>query len=411
MARTHQVISADGHIEGPFDWNKRMPAKYKGAAPQLAQRESDGAYEWRLEYGGVSQKQTVGAGLYSGLRYDQFTPTTARSYWNPDGSPRPGTSADDPVQRLREQDLDGIDAEVLFWPVGMNMVHSLIGKDNRQFGVTGTGSSSSSSDAYRAVIRMYTDFLAEYCSVAPDRLIGSLVLPQTGVDDAIAEIEHGRKNGLRSVILQNWPNGSGSPAPEDDRFWAAAQDLGMRVSPHGTFGSGIVPPHDIIVTPESAVSGSIPGGRPATMGQLIYHGVFDRFPNLKIYFAETQASWLPGYLDIADEFYQRWYTYFDIKLKKQPSQYVRDHMRFSFIHDRLAMKLRHYIGVDLLMWGSDFPHSVGTFPESKIILEELFEGVPAAERRKVLVDNVCDFFGLDSSKPITETPRAAVAAH
>ena len=400
MTRLYEVISADGHIEGPFEWNKeRMPAKYKGAAPELVQRESDGAYTWRVEYAGVSSQQTVGAGLYSGLRYDEFTPARARSYWNPDGSPRPGTSGFDPVQRLREQDMDGVDAEVLFWPVGMNMVHQLMGKDD---------------DAYRAVIRMYTDFLGEYCSVAPDRLIGSLVLPQTGIDDAIAEIEHGRRLGLRSVILQNWPNGSGAPVPDvDDRFWAAAQALEMRISPHGTFGSGVVPPHDAIVTPENSLAGqTVMGKGPLTMtiAQLIYHGVFDRFPNLKIYFAETQATWLAGHMDYTDEFYQRYYSFFDIKLKKQPSQYMRDNMKFSFIHDRLAMKFRHYIGVDLLMWGSDFPHSVGTFPESKVILEELFEGVPAAERRKVTVDNVCDFFGLDATKPITETPGAKVAA-
>jgi predicted TIM-barrel fold metal-dependent hydrolase len=68
------------------------------------------------------------------------------------------------------------------------------------------------------------------------------------------------------------------------------------------------------------------------------------------------------------------------------------------------MQLRHYIGVDLLMWGTDFPHSVGTFPDTQYILEELFEGVPEDERRKVLVDNVCDFFGLDPNKELTPTP-------
>ncbi|MSQ61049.1 MAG: hypothetical protein EXR43_00440 [Dehalococcoidia bacterium] len=400
MTRTYQVISADGHIEGPFDWSKRMPAKYKDAAPKLVKREDD-SYVWSLEYAGVSKQQTVGAGLYSGARYDEFLPATARTYWNADGSLRPGSSGEDPIQRLREQDQDGIDAEVLFWPVGLLMVGDLRDK---------------APDAYKAVIRMYNDFVAEYCSVAPDRLIGNCVLPWTGVDDAIAEIQHARKKGIRSVILQKWPNGSGSPMPEDDRFWAASLDIGMRLSPHGTFGDGIgsplPPPHDLL-TPESALSGlngqMVGGGnRAITMGQLM--PVFDRFPDLKVYFAESQASWLPGHMDFSDEIYQRWSYFFDIKLKKQPSQYIRDHMKFSFIHDRLAMKFRHYIGIDMLMWGTDFPHSVGTFPESKIILEELFEGVPAAERRRVLVDNVCDFFGLDATKPLTETPGAAVAA-
>jgi predicted TIM-barrel fold metal-dependent hydrolase len=79
-------------------------------------------------------------------------------------------------------------------------------------------------------------------------------------------------------------------------------------------------------------------------------------------------------------------------------------MRFSFIHDRLAMPLRHYIGLDILMWGSDFPHSVGTFPDSRYVLEELFEDIPEAERRQVLVENPCELFGLDPDHELTPTP-------
>ena len=391
--RTYKVISADGHIEGPFDWAARLPAKYKDAAPKLAKRDDD-SYAWRLQYGGVNDEFVLGGQLYCGLRYDQFVPNRVRTYWNPDGSLRPGASAENPVQRLREQDQDGIDAEVLFWPAGMQMVH---------------GVASSDIDAYRAIIRMYTDFLAEYCSAAPDRLIGCPVLPQTGVDDAIAEMEHAKKKGLRSVIIQNWPNGSGDPKPEeDDKFWAAALDLDMRITPHSGFGAGnITRTNETRVPPEYVLAGqgNMANNRLATtIGQLMYYGTFDRFPDLKIYFAETQASWLAAHMDYTDEFYLRWTHFHDLKLKKLPSQYIRDHMKFSFIHDRLAMHLRHLIGLDLLMWGSDHPHSVGTFPDSQYILTDLFEGVPEQERRQVLVDNACDFFDLDREKELTPTP-------
>ncbi len=398
--RTYQVISADGHIEGPFDWNARMPAKYKGAAPRLVNLEEEGRYVWRTEWAGVQEEYPIGGGLYCGMRYDEFLPEAVSTYWNPDGSPRPGTAVD-PVQRLREQDIDGIDAEILFLPAGIRgrIINALIGHD---------------PDAHRAVIRMYNDFITEYCSVAPDRLIAGCMVPETGVGDAIAEITYARKQGIRHVVLMNWPNGSGSPALEDDRFWAAAQDLDIKISPHGSFGAGQLKPHPISISDENALSGQrIMGGQPtATIAQLTSNGVFDRFPNLKIYFAETQATWLAGHLDYVDEFYNRWAYYhgLDKKLKKQPSQYIRDHCRFSFIHDRLAMQLRHFIGLDLLMWGSDFPHSVGTYPDSRVILEDLFDGVPKAERRKVLVDNVCEFFGLDPQAAITETPGATIAA-
>jgi predicted TIM-barrel fold metal-dependent hydrolase len=211
------------------------------------------------------------------------------------------------------------------------------------------------------------------------------------------------------VTLQNWPNGSGSPSPEDDRFWAAAIDLGMRLSPHQAFGDQSIPVGGSAITPEYVLAGQNVMGKTAfttTLAQLMYHGVFDRFPTIKFYFAETQGAWLANHLDYVDEFYMRWAAYHGLneKLKKMPSGYIRDHCKFSFIHDRMVMKLRYYIGLDLLMWGSDFPHSVGTFPDSRETLDDLFEGVPEEERRQVLVDNVCDFFGLDPHKELTPTP-------
>ena len=103
-----------------------------------------------------------------------------------------------------------------------------------------------------------------------------------------------------------------------------------------------------------------------------------------------------------DEFYLRWYRYHDVNLKKMPSQYYRDHCRFSFIHDRVVMQLRQFIDPALLMWGTDFPHSIGSYPDSRHILAEIFDAVPDAIRRQVLVDNVCEFFDL-GSEPRTDT--------
>ena len=386
--RTYNAISADGHLDGPVDWAKWLPEQYKSYAPKLVTHE-DGGTGWQIEIGDWSHKTYLGAGLYCGARYDEFTKETARTYFNPDGSLRPGCG--EPAQRLREQDQDGLDAEILYF-------HSVAG-------LAGLAADKK-PEAHLVLTRMYNDWLADYCSVAPDRLIGNAVMPRSGVEDTIAEMERCKKLGLRAASIQTWPNGGGDPSPEDDRFWAAAPDIGMAISPHVTFGDGIMVRDREGVGPVGSVCGQgFSGGKPSvTIGQLTVSGVFDRFPNLRIYFAETQAMWLPGHLDWIDEFYQRWYTYHNIKLKKQPSQYIRDHCKFSFIHDRMAMKYRYDIGVDMLMWGSDFPHSVGTFPESRAILDELFEDVPEAERRQVLVGNVCDFFGLDPEKPLTPTP-------
>jgi predicted TIM-barrel fold metal-dependent hydrolase len=387
-ARHYQVISADGHVDGPVDWEKRLPDKYKWVAPKLVTK-ADGSEWWMIEANGIQAARPLGSGLYCGLRYDEFTKQSARTYHNPDGSLRPGVGG--PVARLREQDQDGIDAEILF-------IHAVVST----FGAV----KAKDPDAYRVLVRMYNDFLVEYSSIAPDRLIPMAFHMQTGLDDAIAEMERCKKMGFRGIAVGDWPNGSGAPSKEDDRFWAAALDMDMKLAPHLSFGSNALPMDPIGVSAEQALSGhGFTGGKPAnTIAQLILSGVFDRFPKMKIYFAEAQGGWLAPHMDFMDEFYQRWYTWHGIKLSKQPSQYIRDHMRFSFIHDRMAMKLRNFIGTDLLMWGSDFPHSVGTWPDSRTILDELFEDVPVAERKKVLVDNVCEFFGLDPEKPLTPTP-------
>jgi predicted TIM-barrel fold metal-dependent hydrolase len=385
--RTYQVISGDGHIEGPIEFEPYLPEKHRDLAPKLEQR-ADGVWMW---HGRGDVSSIVGSNVYSGLRYDQFVAANTCTYWNPDGSLRPGASPD-PAVRLREQDQDGVDAEVLYFPMAAGMLTAGAGGD---------------IEAQHAAVRAYTNFLADYCSVAPDRLIGTMLLPYTGIDDAIAEMEHGHSRGLRAVALQNWPSGAAGPTPDDDQFWAASLDLGMAVAPHISFGNGQVPAHEIHVTPERAIGGFNQLGNPRTtmpIAQLIHAGVFDRFPSLKVYFAESEVSWLAGWLEYIDEFYSRWAPFHGLELPKMPSDYVRDHCRFCMISDRMAVQLRHFIGTEMFMWGSDFPHSVGTWPDSTYILGEFFEGVPDEERRQILVLNACNLFGLDPDRELTATP-------
>jgi predicted TIM-barrel fold metal-dependent hydrolase len=385
--RTYQIISADGHLEIPAARIlSYIPEKHRGSAPTLVTKD-DGTEWWQLD---EWERDSVGP-LVCDLPYDEFVLPIGGRYHTMDGTPRPGTG--DAAQRLREQDRDGIDAEVLFPPFFLGgFIRLLATKDE---------------EAYKSIVRAYNTYLAEeYCSVAPDRLIGNAMVLETGVDDAIEEMKRCKEMGLRSATLRLWPNGGERYQPEDDRFFAASLDMDMRLSPHVTFGGPVtIPPERNRVRPRMVFGmGAGSGAAMSTIGDLMYHGVFGRFPDLRFYFAETQAAWLPHSLNWADEFFLRWYRFYDVKLDKLPSEYVRQHCRFSFIADRLAMKFRYYIGLDLLMWGSDFPHSVGTHPHSRQFIEELFEDVPERERHQVLVENVCDFFGLDPQKELTPTP-------
>jgi predicted TIM-barrel fold metal-dependent hydrolase len=383
--RSYKVISADGHVEVPIDFPGRVPAKFKDLVPHLMRRD-DGTEYWQM---GEFTRENIG-NLYCDLAFNEFTPQNTKRYHFNDGSSRPGTG--DAVQRLREQDKDGIDAEVLFFPIfGPAFLRKLL---------------PANRDAYLACVQAYNTFLAqEYCAVAPDRLIGNAMVPESGVDDAIAEMARCRKMGLRAVSLTMWPNGGPDPKPElDDRFWAALLDSDTRLAPHVNFGGPIHAAESPTV--EMAVSGSgattMTGG---TIGRLILHGTFERFPKLKMYFAETQCSWLIHALNNRlDEVYLRWHAFYGLKLKKLPSEYWREHCMFGFIIDHTAMKLRDYIGTDMMAWGSDFPHSMGTYPVSREMVGEMFEGVPETDRNKVLVDNMVQFYGLDTKRELTPTP-------
>ena len=290
MERHYRVVSADGHLEVPPDgWLAHVPDEHRERAPRLV-RLRTGGEGWVVEgMPMIHNGQNVAAG--------RPLKVLGGSYWDPDGTPVPGTG--DGAQRLREQDRDGIDAEILFPPVFITRFIENI----------------EDKDAYLAMVRAYNDFLAEdYCAVAPDRLVGNAVMPATGIDDAIGELKRAKDLGLRSVCLGPFPNGTGTPAPEDDRFWEAALELGMPLTAHATMGDRT---HPLLVQSAtgkfdlalSMMSRTIP---PPVMAlvQMIVSGVFDRLPDLRIYLAETNASWMPGVFYMIDDSYglfRHWY--------------------------------------------------------------------------------------------------------
>ena len=386
MARHYQVISADGHVETPPDpWVKYVPDKWKDRAPRLINLP-DGGEGWLIEGRPMMRngQNITGRGP---IRFD------FGSYYKPDGSPNDG--AGPPEQRLREQDEDGIDAEVLFPPVfATRFLEGIMDRD-----------------VYCSMIRAYNTWLGEeYCAVAPDRLIGNSVTPISDIDDAVAAVEHAHSVGLKSVAFYQFPNGSGFAEPEDDRFWEKCLELDMAISPHFGFGEIRAP---------APKPGTGTAGQPYAsalvqragshapvycMAQLMAAGVFDRFPDIKFYFAETNASWLPSSMFFMDDNHEIFSTAFEgRRMELTPSEYIARHCHFSIIRDPIAIEMADLIPMDNIMWGSDFPHSVGSYPSSQAFLDKAFEGQPEL-RRKVTLENPAAFYNLDLDAEITETP-------
>lgn len=392
MGKTYRLISSDGHLEVPPErWTPRVPARYRDRAPRTV-RLPDGGDGLLIE--GLPVQTANFLDLRAGR---------APHHWGPLGLRIEETAGTGPPeQRVKEQEMDGLDAEVLFPAMLAGpVVWRSIGDD----------------EVYKAVIRAYNDWLAEdYCAVAPDRLIGLGVIPQTNIDDAVAELEHCARKGLRGVVLGNFPGGKDYPTPEDDRFWAVALETGMAVTVHVKFNplAGLLAPQPsrLFVYPKEdptlmrklrrglvewiALFGLPPA---VSLSQLILAGVFDRFPALHIFFAETRLGWVPFWLETADLWYRRhlgWaQEYLGFKPPARlPSEYVREHIYFSVQYERVAVELRHHIGVARIMFATDFPHIECEWPHSRPAIEAIYADVPEAERQRIWAGNAVDFFHL-----------------
>lgn len=391
MSRKYEVISGDGHLETPPDFVAHVPAKYKDRAPRLIRLPDGGGDAWLAEGMPLAyaSQNLKGRGV---VRFK------GQSYFNEDGSRTEG--AGDGLQRLREQDEDGIDAELLFAPIfAVRFLEHI-----------------SDRDAYLAMVQAYNSWLAEYTSIAPDRLIGNALMPVSGIDDAIGELNRTHEMGFKSVQLVQFPNGSGGPKDRiDDAFWERSLELGMALSPHMMFG-GIIniggARHDTSQWPAEAGMTQHSTTAPApTMAQMIVNGTFDRLPELRFYFAEINAAVFAASLYYMDRDYLEYNSWFQLKLPRMPSEYMREHGLYGMVREDLAVRMGAEMGEDmpleLFWWGSDFPHSVGTFPRSREYIKETFGSLDPELRHRILVGNAAEHLGLDLDADITETPAAA----
>jgi predicted TIM-barrel fold metal-dependent hydrolase len=391
MVTQYDFISSDTHLEVlPERWTGRVPSKYRDRMPRTVPHPDGG-----------DAIQIEGAPLFQVAYLDLRAGRTAED-WQPFGvSVAETAGVGPPEQRLREQDQDGCAAEVLF--------------PNMQAGPR-LWRSIDDDAAYAAAVRAYNDWLAEeYCAVNPERLLGLGVLPMTTLEDSLAELEHCAALGLKGALLSAFPNGKAYPLPEDDRFWAAALDLRMPLTVHvafDRFGPRAQQPAFKYPVDDPEVLRKVRSGvveemsrlglAPAlSFSQLIASGVFDRFPDLKIFFAETRLGWIPFWMNEADFWYERhrhWaQRYLGFKPpKRKPSEYIKDHFRFSVQGPELvAIELRHHIGVEHIMFATDFPHIESEWPHTKPTLDRLTADLTPDERSHIVAGNVIDYFGLD----------------
>jgi predicted TIM-barrel fold metal-dependent hydrolase len=318
------------------------------------------------------------------------------------------TGAWDHGQRVKVLDADGIAGEVIF-PDGiteMNMPPFGAGLSLPTEGIV--------PELQWAGARAHNRWLAELCQMAPERRAGVAIVPALwDVEEAVAECRWAREHGLRGVLLPvMWGKLTPYHHPKYDPLWAACQELELVAhfhsgsSPMSDYFGGSFPPEDGVGLP-GAVGIYISevawwNARPLTF--LIWGGVFERFPALRVAITEGTTIWVPEFLTLLDFRYE--VTHYAAKLgdyrshlSRKPSAYFhRNVFLGASCMPRREVELREAIGLDNIMWGSDYPHPEGTWPETRQQMIEAMRGIPEADAAAMLGGNAARVYGFDTEK-------------
>jgi predicted TIM-barrel fold metal-dependent hydrolase len=315
------------------------------------------------------------------------------------------TGAWDHDARLKVLDGDGIAGEVIF-PDGITEMNAP--PFGAGIGLTPRGATH---DLQWAGARAHNRWLAEFVQMAPERREGVAVVPATwDVDEAVEEVRWARRNGLGSIMIPvMWGDHAPYHHPCYQPLWAACQELDVVVHFHSGpaeseqyFGSW--PPDPGAETLRGAMGIYVSEvawfvARPLTF--LIWGGIFEDFPQLKVAITEGTAMWAPSYLELLD---QRASSHagsaklgdFTSHLSLKPSEYFARNIRIgAMVHPR-EMELRKEIGVGCLMWGSDYPHPEGSWPETENRMNASFTGAPEPDTAAILGGNAAEWYGFDA---------------
>ena len=367
------MISSDSHIIEPPDlWTHRLDAKHKDRGPRVVSEE-DGDF-WYV--GDV--RSTSFSGIQAGVRFEDREKLRPSGRWE---EVREGSY--NPEAFVKENESDGVNASVLYPTAGFSFYGSVF-----------------DGELLSAIFRAFNDWLIDFCSANPKQLLGVGMVNVDNVDEAVGEMERIRKNGLVGAMIPAYsPPDRTYNLPDYDALWTAAQDLDIPLSLHiGTNraarGQGFRHFNNFRASEMAAVDYWVR----VSLGDMIFGGVFERYPSLKIVCVEYETSWAPTLLERMDYTYTQRASsgrFARFKTNLLPSDFFHRNVFLSFQEDHLGVKDRAIIGVDNLMWGSDYPHTESTFPRSKEIVAKILEGVPEDEKRKIVHDNAARVYNLN----------------
>lgn len=367
MTQRYRVISADSHVNPlPTMWAERLPSRFRDRAPRVERREGAEV----VVFEGKEQRfsaLSASAGTQNEKKVASSFEEGRKGGW-------------DAVARIDDQDLDGVDAEVLFG---------------------GTTSFRTDDPELRfALIQAYNDWLGDFVETAPDRLIGVAEIPVWDLDFATAEARRAREKGMRGVMIPGIPTiqsafSISTPSrPYIDSWyeplWDVLEDLEMPVHMHlgaRPLTAGLET--DMMI--QSTVNKSMMS---EPIASFIFSGVLQQHPKLHVVSVESGVGWMSFLVEWMDHVFERHRVHTPSPLRESPSSFFRRQVHGTFIEDQAGIRERHNIGMNCIMWSNDYPHSNSLWPHSQELIEKHFQGVPEEEKAQIVCGNAVALYGL-----------------
>jgi predicted TIM-barrel fold metal-dependent hydrolase len=348
-----RLISADSHVAISLD-------VIRGRVPRALHEAFDDA---------MTQQAHIDNELRGGKKL-------SLDDWDMEAFKDPGYR--EPIARLAAMDRDGVQAEVLYSEVSAFRAYGLIRGD------------------WKPISRAFTDHLAEFAAHDPSRLVVSYQVPIIDIDYAVEEILRLAGVGARSVHLPNFPSELGLPDYHDecyDPLWGVLQETGISISHHLGNRNWLYDVYRRDPTPQIAIFTSLPAlALSEVLAWWILTGTLERFPGLKIVFVEPSLFWIPGFMAQLDRKVDGPYNLPGLKLK--PSEYFHRNMSCTFMDDEIGLQQRHLVGIENILWSTDFPHPATTWPNSRAVVDRQFAEIPDTERELICAGNAERIYGL-----------------
>ena len=281
-----------------------------------------------------------------------------------------------PDLRLKDQDRDGVRGEVLY-------------------GILGASMRLNDAQASVKALRIYNEWLDEFCRTHPDRYAGIACLPSQSIEAAVEEVERVAKRGVaKGIEVQATEDMTPLFHPSWNPLWEVANETRLPVHFH-TLGANWPDMEQYAPLQQRQAEAVFMSGFQMAMSkvlmEMVLGGVFENHPQVRMVLGESGIGWIPYVIEHMDFEWEEQYR--DLPLKMRPSEYWHRNCWATFQTDPIGISNLDFLGQDRVMWGSDFPHPDGVWPDSQEYIAKDLGGLSDAVRHKVICGNAAELYG------------------